>query len=81
MVNLCRKKITKSLTVFVKNIGMNKMQHLIEPLNKELLKIVKKEADKEWSKKKDNVPFPVYKKCEPIRNSVGWRNLLRSLRP
>ena len=41
---------------------------------------VNKEANEEWAKK-EIPPFPVYKKCDTIKNNVGWRNLLRQLRP
>ena len=31
--------------------------------------------------KAPDTPFPVYKKADNIKNNLGWRNLLRSIRP
>ena len=55
-----------------------------EARNREAIqKLADKESNKAWgSKEEDKMPkFEVYKKCENIANTVGWRNLLRSLRP
>lgn len=41
----------------------------------------KKKATQEETWKPEPVPFPVYKKADNIVNNVGWRNLLRSLKP
>ena len=61
---------------------MNKLLEKSIKVRNELA--IKKLADKEslveWGKT-ETPPFPVYKKCENIRNSVGWRNLLRQLKP
>ena len=41
----------------------------------------KKKAILEEKIETERPPFPVYKKCENIKNNVGWRNFLRELRP
>jgi hypothetical protein len=40
-----------------------------------------KEADEKWAHTKDKPNFPIYKKCENIKNNLGWRNFLRQLKP
>jgi hypothetical protein len=53
-----------------------------EARNREAIqKLADKESNKAWGGKESKPSFPVYKKCEGIRNSVGWRNLLRQLKP
>lgn len=62
---------------------MNKklLESSIRLRNEEAIKkLATNEANREWGNT-EQPPFPVYKKCENIRNSVGWRNLLRQLRP
>jgi len=55
-------------------------QHLAEPLQKHLIKLVNKEAEEEWSKK-ENPPLPSYQKVEVKPLSVGVYNLVRQLLP
>lgn len=60
------------------------MQHLAEPLQKHLIKLVNKEADEEWAK----TPAPEIPKCaimKVTKNSAGWynfvANIIRELKP
>lgn len=55
-----------------------KKQHLAEPLQRELMRVVNKESLKDWAKQ-EQPPFPVYKKCDNIKNDKIWRHLLRGI--
>ena len=60
------------------------IQHLAEPLNKALIKLVNKEADEEWAKKEPQ-PIPKVKLDKPKKDSAGWyvfvADILLNLRP
>jgi hypothetical protein len=54
-------------------------QHLIEPLQNTLLKIVKKESDMEWAKTPTVMPKKKIHKCENIKWEVGWYNFIKNV--
>lgn len=53
-------------------------QHLSEPLQKHLIKLVNDEANIEWSQKPPP-PLPSFKETRVIRNSVGMWNLTKEI--
>jgi len=60
-----------------KKIYMN--QHLSEPLQKELLKIVQRESLAEWAERNEIPKTPEIKKCDTIKNNAGYYNFIRSV--
>ena len=69
-----------SITLNSKYLGFMKINSYTHPAE-----VFKAQADKEaeikfWQELQ-TIKLPVYKKCENIRLSVGWINLLKQLKP
>ncbi len=55
-------------------------QHLAEPLQKHLIKLVNRESDAEWSKKDEKIPIPKYEKPPRIRLSETVKYAMQQFR-